>query len=586
MMQLDINKKTYVIGAIGLLSMAISIERMIHLPLWGYWPMFLGLGFAAMWVPILFRRFRDFGLINLAVTGGLFMGVSFLEGISSAFSFVALVPLLFLVEQFIKENRSYWGMWVLLFWTFYIANVFATFWVMNTALAAGIFANVVNAFLMSLPIVGYAFMRKILEKRYWWIVFVSTWIAFEFFHFNWDLHWPWMTLGYAFSNWPWAIQWYDITGVLGGSLWILIVNWFLFLAYSDDFPAKPNWIAAGVFLLAPILFSLIYRPTFENTENPVEFLLVQPNYEPHYEKFEFTGAEQLEKITRLVESKLSPKTDVLVLPETVFTIRLNRKEREAVIRQIRAWQKKYPKLQIISGLVARRILEDDEESNKFTRTSDIGNGKILRWEVGNVAYYAGPDGDKIYYKSKLVPGAEFFPYYRFLFVFEPIAKSLGGSMEGFRTQEQAEVFGEKNPLAPIICYESIFGDYCREFVAKGADIFVIMTNDGWWDDTPGHRQHLRYAQVRAIESRRPIARAANTGITAFIDPTGKILDKTEYEEDAVLTGILYPQSEITFYCRWGDLIGRLSLFVMIVLLMQLLYRIFANRRDRTFGSSS
>lgn len=542
--------------------------------------MVLGLGFALLWVPLIQHRTKGWWQIYIGAATGLFMGGSFYEGLSPVFSFICLVPLLFLVDYYIEEKKSFASLWGVSLWSFFIANVLATFWVMNTALAAGVFANVVNAALMTLPLMAYAFGRQFLELRYHWITFLATWLLFEFFHFNWDLHWPWMTLGYALSDWTWAIQWFEFTGVLGGSLWILLANWFVFLALHADYPRRSNVIAVALILLVPIILSQVLSAPKDSREEPVNFLLVQPNFEPHYEKFEYSEREQLAKIERMVEKDLHSGIDVLVLPETVFSVRLDRLEQEAFLQLLRRWKEKYPDLQIMTGLATRRVLDDEEESDRFTRTSTFRDGRVFRWEAGNVALFIHEGEDQIYYKSQLVPGAEFFPYYDLLFVFEGIARSLGGSMEGFRTQEKAEVFEGSAVLAPIICYESIFGDYCRHYVALGAEIFTIITNDGWWDDTPGHRQHLRYAQVRAIEHRRPIARAANTGISAFINAKGQILQQSEYSADAVLEGELLPGQTITFYSRWGDLIGRLSLFVLIVLLMQLMYRIFASKRDR------
>jgi len=576
----------YLLAAFGLVAFIIAIERMITLPLWGYWPLALGIGFILAVIPFIQHQTRGFWQIVAGGLAGSFLGLSFYGGPFPLLSFLCFIPLLYLIEYYVEQDKSFWGLWAILIWSLLLGNVIATFWVMNTALAAGIFANVVNSILMSLPLMGFAFGRRHLESRYHAIAFLSTWLLFEFFHFNWDLHWPWMTLGYALSEWTWAIQWYDITGVLGGSLWVILENWLLFLSFSEKKGRRSNLLAAGLLCVLLLGLSIIKTPEIKSNKSTKEFLIVQPNFEPHYQKFELSKKEQLEAITRLIDNSLNEQTDVLVLPETVFTIHLNRKDREPVFKQLRKWQRQYPQLQIISGFASQRVLSDDERTNSFTRISELASGRTLRWEAGNIAYFFGNERDSIYYKSKLVPGAEFFPYYNLLFVFEDMARSLGGSLEGFRTQEQAQVFGSNPSLAPIICYESIFGDYCRQYVALGAEIFVIMTNDGWWDNTPGHKQHLRYAQVRAIEHRRPVARAANTGISAFIDIDGQLVSHLDYGIEGVLKGSVTPHTKLTFYSRWGDLIGRLSLFVIIVLLMQLLYRIFANKRDRAQGIDS
>ena len=85
-------------------------------------------------------------------------------------------------------------------------------------------------------------------------------------------------------------------------------------------------------------------------------------------------------------------------------------------------------------------------------------------------------------------------------------------------------------MAPVICYESVYGEYSTGYIKKGAQAIFIMTNDGWWDNTAGHRQHLYFASLRAIEARRAIARSANTGISAFVNQRGDILQPTRYDE--------------------------------------------------------
>ena len=125
-------------------------------------------------------------------------------------------------------------------------------------------------------------------------------------------------------------------------------------------------------------------------------------------------------------------------------------------------------------------------------------------------------------------------------------------------------------VAPVICYESVFGEYTTGYVKNGANALFIVTNDGWWDNTAGHKQHLLFASLRAIETRRPIARSANTGISCLINQRGDILQPTEYDEAATVKGTLLFNDTITFYVRYGDLIGRLAGFISILLLLNVI----------------
>jgi len=180
----------------------------------------------------------------------------------------------------------------------------------------------------------------------------------------------------------------------------------------------------------------------------------------------------------------------------------------------------------------------------------------------------------IYKKSRLVPGAEFFPFKTFLSFLEPIVDQMGGSVSGLGTQNERAVFSSTQgaKVAPIICYESVFGAFVTGYVRGGAQFLAIMTNDGWWDLTAGHKQHAAYARLRAIENRRWVVRAANTGITSVIDPFGKVTAATEYGETTVLRTTVNLHDNLTFYSIWGDILGRLSSVFAVLLLLNLLVR--------------
>ncbi|MCC6370500.1 MAG: apolipoprotein N-acyltransferase, partial [Bacteroidia bacterium] len=171
--------------------------------------------------------------------------------------------------------------------------------------------------------------------------------------------------------------------------------------------------------------------------------------------------------------------------------------------------------------------------------------------------------------SKLVPGAEILPF-AFLFKpFEGLALDLGGTTGTLGSQKERSAF--KNTyrdlaVAPVICYESVYADYVTAYMRNGANLIFIITNDGWWGNTPGHLQHLNYARLRAIEGRRQIARSANTGISCFIDEFGNVSEATEYWQEAVIQKNMQPIYELTFFSRFGDLLSYASCLLTIVVL--------------------
>jgi len=187
--------------------------------------------------------------------------------------------------------------------------------------------------------------------------------------------------------------------------------------------------------------------------------------------------------------------------------------------------------------------------------------------VYNTALFVRPKDPLLFYhKSKLVPGVEILPYPEVFGVLTDLVFSFGGTSGGYGRQTERTVFQNQAGvgIAPAICYESIYGDFMTSYVRSGADFITIITNDGWWGNTPGHRQHLAMASLRAIETRRSIARSANTGISAFINQRGDLLQATQYWKQDVLRGDLKLNHALTFYVRHGDYIGWAAVWVSLV----------------------
>jgi apolipoprotein N-acyltransferase len=175
---------------------------------------------------------------------------------------------------------------------------------------------------------------------------------------------------------------------------------------------------------------------------------------------------------------------------------------------------------------------------------------------------------QVYHKSKLVPGVETMPFSWLLKPLESLALQLGGTFGSLGRQDERSVFFDKQnaiKVAPVICYESIFSEYITEYVKKGAHFIAIITNDGWWGNTPGYKQHFAYSKLRAIETRKPIVRSANTGISCFINPLGEVTHQTEYWKEAAIISKIQPNSYQTIFVEFGDWISLSSLIISLFL---------------------
>ncbi|HWY36971.1 MAG TPA: apolipoprotein N-acyltransferase [Bacteroidia bacterium] len=526
---------------------------------------------------------------GLALLTGLLLGASWFSPFTFLI-FIAFVPLLILTEDVYKNAKRPKGS---VFFYAYIAfvtwNAIVTWWTWFASPGGSVFAITANALLMAFAywiffILYRSFQKSTLPNAnrklpsaYW--LLIPVWLSFEYLHTQWDLAWTWLTLGNVLSaqhNW---VQWYEFTGVSGGSLWILAVNVLIYrIAKGQN--SKIRIVFTACIVLIPILLSYVIKPSnlSINKSSDQHIVIVQPNIDPYEEKFFIAYETQLNMVYEQIKGKITDKTNYLVLPETFFTENIweNEIERSNSIRFFRdSILKKYPNLIIITGASTLYRLGHEEKltatARKFSDADEYYDSFNTGLQLDNF------EGTQIYHKSKLVPGVERMPYPAFFKPLEKLTIDLGGTSGSLGTQDERGVFFNKDKtigVAPVICYESVFGEYVTDYINKGANLIFIITNDGWWRDSPGYRQHLDYARLRAIETRCPIARCANTGISCFIDETGELSQATKWWEPAVISGDLSPNNKKTFYTRFGDLTSKAALLLGLVAVLWAIIRRF------------
>jgi apolipoprotein N-acyltransferase len=475
---------------------------------------------------------------------------------------LAFVPLLLKARETEKRNHYFFITYLSLF----LFNLLTTWWVKNASLGGAIFMLLANTLLMCIPFMAFRYTLKQYSMGRSLMAFVFYWLGFEYFHFNWDISYPWLTLGNAFAMIPSAIQWYEYTGVLGGSLWILLVNVGLVLWLSG---AQNKRIPIPVLLLVglPLMSSFFLYWSYSDPSEAavVRTSIIQPNVDP-YEKFSPNGEiAQVKKFIEIAEEKGDSTSSLYLLPETAIVEYLDEEWSHDFesIQLLTNWLAGHKKAYLLTGASTYKFYSPDQKPSLTARKSSGG-----KWyDSYNTAFMMNKEGVKeIYHKSKLVPGVEKMPYPSFFKFLEPLAIDMGGITGSLGQSPEAMVqtaLNDQVKLAPLICYESIYGEYVTEFTRKGANVLAIITNDGWWGNTPGYKQHLHYARLRAIENRRYIARSANTGISALINARGDIVKRTKWwEEDVINADVKLLQSS-TIYSRLGDYIGRFALFLGI-----------------------
>ncbi|MEJ7739054.1 MAG: apolipoprotein N-acyltransferase [Chitinophagaceae bacterium] len=524
--------------------------------------------------------------ILLAVLSGCLLWASWPVSPLTFLIFIAFVPLLWVENTCTRIGRFFgYAFITLLIW-----NSATTWWICNSTVPGGISAIIANSLIMCIPWLLFYVIKRRLGQATGYTALIVLWLSFEYIHLNWQLSWPWLTLGNVFASRPAWVQWYEYTGTSGGSLWILAVNillfhWLTVTGQHRKVRGRPS-VYILLLILIPILVSAFIEPAIPTaiTGNR-NIVVVQPNIDP-YEKFQPGSQEgQLTLLISLSESKIDTNTSLVVWPETALNFSSGLDEtrlRESqFLEPIWQFLRRHPRLKLISGIEGFRLYDILTKSTTAKRIPDTDQ----YYDTYNTAALLDSSGAlTLYHKSKLVPGVETLP--TFLRFIDTWFEQFGGTSGGYASQAERTVLTDPQSgfrIAPAICYESIYGEFLAEYIRNGANVIGIITNDGWWANTSGHKQHMQYARLRAIESRRWIVRSANTGISCFISPVGEIFDAQPWDQAAAIKRDIIPYQVLSFYVSYGDIISKSALVICGFLLLIFCYTWAVSRVK---GSSS
>jgi apolipoprotein N-acyltransferase len=523
--------------------------------------------------------------IFFSLLSGLLLTPAWYEWGNGLVLIIALVPLLF-VEDDLDQRKAEYGSRAFFRYavlTFFVWNTATTWWIVNATVIGVIAAILVNTLMWSLVMLLFHIIKRRLGPQIGYFSLILFWITWEYFYHNSEISWPWLTLGNGFAFNIRLIQWYEYTGVLGGSLWVLVLNVLIFnliKGFMVEIPRRrllAQAILIGVIITGPIAISLVRFYTYREIPDPKTIVVIQPNIDP-YEKFVSIPSVDQTRVQLTEASKVADSTvDYFVAPETSINNNIWMDEIEKVpdIMMIRSFLRDYPGAAYVPGIQCYKRFKPGDKLSDNVR--DIP-GTLLKYESFNAAIQLDSTRHvPFYFKSKLVVGVEKMPYARYLKFLEKFTVRLGGTFRGWGTQDDRGVFfsaADSTGVSPIICYESVYGEFVTGYVKNGANLLFVVTNDGWWGNTPGYRQHNSFSSLRAIETRRSIARSANTGISSLINQRGEVMNKLGWWKRGTVKGTLNANHALTFYVKNGDYIGRTACFFSLLIILLFIVKLF------------
>jgi apolipoprotein N-acyltransferase len=445
---------------------------------------------------------------------------------------------------------------------------------MNADIWGTIVGLLINALIMATFFQFFVWTKRFVGQKEGYIGLLFYWIGLEYFHLNWEFSFPWLNLGNVFATTPSLVQWYSYSGVLGGTLWILLSNLLIFkIAYNlwvkkEKFKIQTPFVwMLSLLLLIPIGYSWIQYASSDEIQIPLnaEVIVTQPNVDPYSQKWNIPVEEQLNKFLDLADSLITPETDFVLAPETAIPYGFeedgftNSSVYELLNKRLEQWHN----TSLLTGASTYKFFD-----NQHTFAARFIPERKQFVEHYNTSLLMDKNPPRFVHKSKLVMGVEMVPFSKYLPFMNDLAIENGGTSGNLGVEPEPAIMQSKGiKFAPVVCYESVYGDFIAQQCRKGAQAIFIITNDGWWKDTPGYRQHLNLARLRAIETGRWVARSANTGSSAFIHPKGDVVQKTDYNTKTAIKQNIRLINEATFYVTYGDVLGRTFGFGFFLMLL-------------------
>jgi len=496
----------------------------------------------------------------LAILSGILLSFPWLVQGYDRTLFFAFYPLLFAEEQLIRQKVTRFNVFFLhSFLAFFTWNLLSTRWIAHVSVSGMLLITLLNSLIMSFV---WSLRHPIRQKFGILLSYFSLiifWLSFEFIQHHSAIPWPWLTLGNGLANNIKIIQWYEFTGVLGGSAWLLVLNVLFFNAsVNPNFSGKIKGSSLALLtLVLPIIFSTFHYKNYMEKGDSLHVLVLQPNIDPFTEKFSGISPEnQIDRLLVLAKEHVDDSINLVVAPET-------------------AW----PPLSEDSLLFAGSSLKRIESifgngSTKYFLTGAIthrkkldSNNQLKSDSYNSAVFVNSKMSVHVSHKNILVNGVEQMPFQNYFPFLNRLLMDLGDGSGMLKPGDHPNLFspGNHGKIGPVICYESAFGEYVSQMATEGANLLVVMTNDGWWRKSSGVWQHFIYSKIRAIETRRTIVRSANTGISGFINQRGDVVLRTRIGKTSAVKSSVRLNGEQTFYAQNGDYIGRICVVISVLI---------------------
>ncbi len=481
--------------------------------------------------------------------------ISFPKWNIESLAWIAFVPMLFALEDRTPFScfmyATFWSALYHIGLLYWLTHVMKTYTVLPFLVSALILLLLCIYLGMYAGITFYLMRYLQIHKNYN-ILFTLPilWVSMEYAKSHLLTGFPWENVGYSQYKAIALIQIADITGIYGLSFIVVLVNTTIYI-FLKNVLEKRKIPYTELILCISVLLAIVFYGRWRwikihkiERDHCLFVSLVQANIKQEL-KWDPKYLNDTLRIYKTLTFKVPPQAELIIWPEAAIPFYLQFNDpRYLFIKEIIRKANRYI-------LLGAPYMEGQDKNIKFF----------------NSAFLFSPDSRPLgrYDKIHLVPYGEYVPLRRFFPFINKIVEGIGDFSPG---KYPTVLKFPKGNFGVLICYEIIFPSLVRRFVNNGAQFLVNITNDAWFGKTSAPYQHLSMATIRAVETRRWILRCANTGISAFIDPLGRIVQKSGLFTEEILNGKIHLLKIDTFYSRFGDIFAWICIGVSLLFLVE------------------
>jgi apolipoprotein N-acyltransferase len=402
-----------------------------------------------------------------------------------------------------------------------------------------------------------------LKKEYKYLLFVLVWILVEWLSCEWELSFSFHILGYCLGNVPLVTQWYQYTGVIGGSIWILWLN-FIFLYIIDSVKERNKhkiWIYSIISLIPLCVSFFLYLTPFTTQRMEKVCVLNLSDNDTFNERTQLIDA-----INYLSVASFDSTDSFIIMPETICYLPASAIPYNVYFSTIKLLLKRRaPQASVMFGA-------STQDLSKGASFNDVDFfNMVLCCDTSGLTNYRN--------KMLLVPFGEFIPYKGFFGKIPDIEKIVHNST--LHERKYDTIFCKRNMcILPLICYELYFSNHIANYIRKNKiEIIITVSNDHSVKDSLFAQQFVRMAQVQAVTFAKPIIKSATHGFSFIISPEGKVLSKSHFNSVELIEASTPLNNKITLFARMGNTAA--FLYWIILLLTMIITEYYETTTNKT-----